>query len=120
MDFQTAIKTCLNKYATFGGRARRPEYWWFVLFLFLGNAVFGLLDSALWGSDQMILASLFGLAMFLPSLSAAARRLHDTGRSAWWLLIGLIPVLGFLVLIWFFVQPTERGPNAYGAEPPAA
>lgn len=91
MSFGQSIKTCLSKYADFKGRAGRPEYWWFVLF---GSLL-------VWGA-QLIdrsgkLSSLINLAVLLPSVAAATRRLHDTGRSGWWQLlsltvIGLIPL----------------------------
>ncbi|HBS50597.1 MAG TPA: DUF805 domain-containing protein [Rhodobacteraceae bacterium] len=117
MDFKTAVTTCFNKYATFEGRARRSEYWWWFLFLLLSNLVLGLLDGALFGENTAILGPLFSLAVFLPSLAVGARRLHDTGRSGWWLLLGLIPLVGFLVLLFFFVQPGDEATNEYGPPP---
>ncbi|GAL06655.1 protein of unknown function DUF805 [Photobacterium aphoticum] len=63
---------------------------------------------------------MYSLMVLLPSLAVATRRLHDTGRTGWWLLIGLIPLIGFFVLIYFFVQPTEPEANAYGDAPPAS
>lgn len=83
MSFSESVKTCLRKYAIFRGTASRPEYWWFFLFNALGASIFrGLGGNGLQG--------LWQLAMFLPGLSVAVRRLHDTGRSAWWLLTGFI------------------------------
>ncbi len=116
MDFQTAVRTCLNKYATFEGRARRSELWWFALFTFLGNMILGIFDNALFGGAG-VLSGVFSLAVLLPSLAVGARRLHDTGRSGWWLLLLLVPVIGLLVLIWFYIQPGDNGPNAYGPDP---
>lgn len=118
MDFQTAVRICLNKYATFEGRARRSELWWFALFTFLGNMILGILDNALFGGAG-VLSGVFSLAVLLPSLAVGARRLHDTGRSGWWLLLLLVPVIGLLVLIWFYIQPGDDGPNAYGPDPVA-
>lgn len=112
MDFQTAVKTCFQKYAEFSGRARRSELWWFILFNLIVAAILSLLDG---GSN--ILSGIYNLAVLLPSLAVGARRLHDIGRSGWWLLIGLIPVIGLIVLIYFYVQPGERGPNPYGPDP---
>lgn len=111
MTFQEAIRTCLSKYATFSGRATRPEYWWFVLFYFVTAAVLNLIDNALGlgaGPDARggLLSFLFALGMLIPLLAALVRRLQDTGRSGWWALIGLIPIIGTLVLIFFAVQPS--------------
>ena len=117
MDFQTAVRTCFRKYADFSGRARRSEYWWFVLFLFIANAVLGLIDSAIFGfSDPGVglLAPLFSLATLLPSLAVGARRLHDIGRSGWWLLLALIPLIGFIILLVWFCTRSEEGPNEHG------
>jgi uncharacterized membrane protein YhaH (DUF805 family) len=85
LSFATAVRTCLKKYVTFSGVATRPEYWWFFLFVFLGNIVLRL-------TGVVALVIVWGLALFLPGLAVAVRRLHDTGRSAWWLLTGLIPL----------------------------
>jgi uncharacterized membrane protein YhaH (DUF805 family) len=84
MNFTTAVRTCIKKYATFSGLASRSEYWYFVLFLAIGNIVF---------SFHVLLPVrvLWTLAFLVPDLAVAVRRLHDTGRSAWWLLTGLIP-----------------------------
>ena len=117
MTFQQAIETCFRKYATFSGRAARPEFWWFVLFLFLATSSLGMLDSALLPADTTLLAPLFWLATLLPRLAVSVRRLHDIGKSGWWLLLALIPVLGFLVLLYFCVQPGEPGENEYGPPP---
>lgn len=96
MTFQESIKTCFSKYADFSGRATRSEYWWFILFYFLGSAACSLVSQTLGG--------LFSLAVLLPSLAAGARRLHDTNRSGLWLLIGFLPVIGMIVLIVFLAQ----------------
>ncbi|RYH07284.1 DUF805 domain-containing protein [Tropicimonas sp. IMCC6043] len=111
MTFQDAVKTCLTqKYVDFSGRARRSEYWWFVLFVFIGNIIFGII-----GID--LLGALWSLALLLPGIAVGVRRLHDLDKSGWWLLIALIPLIGLLVLIYFFVQPGTRGANQYGPEP---
>jgi uncharacterized membrane protein YhaH (DUF805 family) len=106
-DFLNAVKTCFRKYVDFSGRAARPEFWWFFLFQIVVLIVTGILSSTLNG--------LAGLAMLLPGLAVGARRLHDIGKSAWWLLIGLIPVVGFFVLLYFFVQPTGAANEHGGA-----
>ncbi|PTT79259.1 DUF805 domain-containing protein [Pelomonas sp. HMWF004] len=100
MNFQDAIRTCFSKYADFSGRASRPEYWWFFLFLMLVYIAASLIsDVAYWVT---------ALVTLLPSLAAGARRLHDTGRSAWWLLIGLVPVIGGIVLLVLLAQETKE------------
>src|SRR5262249_31569125 len=96
MTFQESIRICFMKYADFNGTASRSEYWWFVLFLALGGAATSAIADT-WGT-------VFCIATILPLLAVGARRLHDTGRSGWLQLIGLIPVGGIIVLIIFFVQ----------------
>lgn len=119
MGFMDAVKKCLSLYVTFSGRARRSEYWWFVLFTFLMQIVASFIDSALFGADTQILGALAGLALILPSLAVGARRLHDIDRTAWWLLIGLVPLIGAIVLIIFFIQRGTEGPNRFGPDPKA-
>lgn len=101
MNFQQSIKLCFSKYADFNGRASRPEYWWFALFIFLGGAILSMVGN--------VLPGVFAVATLLPSLAVAARRLHDTERSGWWLLIGLLPMVGFIVLIVFLAQKSVVG-----------
>ncbi|MEZ5752279.1 MAG: DUF805 domain-containing protein [Paracoccaceae bacterium] len=112
MTFTTAIQTCFQKYVTFDGRAARSEFWWFVLFQLIVNVV----ASGVFGSKSII-ALIITLALFLPSLAVGVRRLHDIGKSGWWVLIGLVPLLGLLVLLYFYVQDSESGTNAYGPNP---
>ncbi|QFS82746.1 Inner membrane protein YhaH [Roseivivax sp. THAF40] len=119
MTFTEAIKTCFSKYATFQGRAARPEFWYFALFLVLGNFLCGLIDRALFGTSAAgqpvsILGALFSLAVFLPWIAVGVRRLHDVNKSGWWYLLVLIPVIGALVLLYFFVQRGAGGANDYG------
>ncbi len=108
MNFQQAVQTCFRKYADFSGRGVRSEYWWFVL-AYVGAALVA-------GFIHEFIYLAVVLAFLLPLFSAGARRLHDIGKSGWWLLLGLIPVVG-LVLIYFMVQPTQPEPNEYGAPP---
>jgi len=96
MTLQDAVKVCFSKYADFSGRASRAEYWWFFLFILLVSAATSLFSNTLSG--------LFSLATLVPSIAAAARRLHDTNRSGWWQLIVLVPVVGLVVLIVFLAQ----------------
>ena len=104
MNFQDAIKVCFSKYADFSGRASRPEYWWFALFLVLGYFVTSFV------SHWLYLA--FAVATLVPSLSAGARRLHDTGRSGWWLLLNLVPFIGWIIVIVFLAQESTSESEA--------
>jgi uncharacterized membrane protein YhaH (DUF805 family) len=111
----------LKKYATFSGRAQRAEYWYFLLFSTLIVIALSVIDGMTgsynedtgWG----LLSGLYSLAVLLPSIAVGARRLHDTSRTGWWLLIGLIPVIGTIVLIVFFVLDSTPGDNAFGPNP---
>ncbi len=106
----------LKKYAVFSGRASRTEYWTFFLFNILVSAVLGVVDTAI-GSDMKIVSNLYSLAVLIPGLAVGVRRLHDTSHSAWWLLINLIPIAGW---IWFIVLLATKGEvaaNKYGAKP---
>ncbi len=111
----------LQNYVTFSGRAQRAEYWFFVLFNLLITFGLGMIDGVIGTFDPVsgsgLLSSLYTLAVLLPGLAVSVRRLHDTGRSGWWILIALVPILGFIVLIIFFVQDSEEGANRFGTNP---
>ncbi|KRW50928.1 hypothetical protein AO724_09470 [Aeromonas allosaccharophila] len=109
----------LKQYAVFSGRARRTEYWMFVLCNVIVMLLLAMVDKLI-GGDKELISSIYSLAVLLPSLAVAARRLHDTDRSAWWLLLGLIPIIGTLVLIYFMVCNGQQGPNRFGDDPKAA
>ena len=102
----------LKKYAVFNGRARRKEYWYFVLFNFIINIVLSGIDSMTTGMG--LLPGIYTLAVLIPSIAVLVRRLHDTDRSGWWVLIGLIPIIGWIVLLIFVVQDGKPGKNQYG------
>jgi len=111
----------LAKYADFSGRAPRAEYWWFYLLSVVAYLVATIVDSIL-GTDETlgsfgIITLVVSLGLLIPSLAAGVRRLHDTDRSGWWLLIGLIPLLGALVLLFFFVSGGTKGDNRFGPDP---
>jgi uncharacterized membrane protein YhaH (DUF805 family) len=99
MSFQEAIRVCFSKYADFSGRATRSEYWWFFLFTVLVSIALSMISP--------LISGLFSLGTLLPSIAAAARRLHDTGRSGWWQLIVLVPLVGLIVIIVFLAQDTK-------------
>jgi uncharacterized membrane protein YhaH (DUF805 family) len=113
-----------SKYAVFQGRARRSEYWFFMLFYFIGLFVLSFVDVMLGtfpdSASIGILGSIFAIGHFLPAISLQVRRLHDTGRSGWWSLLVLIPILGSLVLFVFMVGEGEYQANYWGANPKAA
>lgn len=121
MDFMTAVRTCLSKYVDFSGRARRSEYWYFALFGFLLGIVTSILDGILGtGYDTGsggLLNSLGSLALLLPSLAVGARRLHDTGRSAWWLLLIFVIIVGWIILLVWYCTDSKPGDNQYGPNP---
>lgn len=129
MDFMTSIKTCFSKYVTFSGRAQRSEFWWFVLFTFLVSIALSVVDSVLFGTttttatsfesstDTPILSVLFSLAILLPSISVAVRRLHDLDRTGWWYWLFLVPIIGFIILIVWFASKGTAGDNRYGPDP---
>jgi uncharacterized membrane protein YhaH (DUF805 family) len=116
MSFQDAIKAVLGNYAQFDGRARRSEYWYWVLAVIVAEVVVLGIRSVSNGLGQILYIVLI-LAVLVPSLAVAVRRLHDTGRSGWWILIGLIPIIGAIVLIVFYVQDSEPGANEHGPSP---
>ena len=105
MNFSQAVAACLRKYVDFSGRASRPEFWWFFLFQIVVMIVTGMMSD--------ILNLIAALGLLLPGLAVGARRLHDIGKSGWFLLLGLIPILGFLLLLYWCVQPSA-GANAWG------
>lgn len=122
MGFAEAIQSCFKQYIGFTGRARRSEYWWFVLFGLIVGIVADLIDAMLGTMSEDtnvgVVGAIVGLALLLPSIAVAIRRLHDTSRSGWWILIGLIPVVGWIILIVFYVQDSHPD-NEYGPSPKA-
>ena len=113
----------LKKYAVFSGRSRRKEYWFFVLFYVLISIGLGIIDVMLGlqtAKGMGILGAIYALALLVPSLSVTVRRLHDTGRTGWWILIVFVPVIGWLVLLVFMFLDSQPGDNAYGPSPKGA
>lgn len=107
MTFQESVKTCFSKYADFNGRASRSEFWWFMLFVTLASIASSFLGP--------LVAGLFFLGTLLPSVAVSSRRLHDTNRTGWWQLVGLIPIVGFIILIVFLAQESRPADGAPGA-----
>jgi uncharacterized membrane protein YhaH (DUF805 family) len=107
----------LERFAQFTGRAGRAEYWWF----FLANLIVSLVLAALSRASVVfaILSVIYGLAVLIPSIAVGIRRLHDTGKSGWWILLALIPFVGYIILLVFFAMEGTPGPNQYGPPPPA-
>lgn len=109
MTFLESISKCFNNYANFNGRASRAEFWWWFLFCFIVGIVCNLINQ--W------LGSIASLALLVPNLAVAWRRLHDIGRAGGWYFIGLIPLVGWIILIIWLVKPSEPQPNRFGPVP---
>ena len=113
----------LKKYVVFSGRARRKEYWYFFLFNILISFVLAFIDGATGMLDATTgmgtIGGIYSLAVFLPSIAVAVRRLHDTGRTGWWLAIILLPIIGALILLVFSLFDSQEGDNEYGENPKA-
>lgn len=111
----------LSKYAVFNGRARRKEYWMFALVNALAILALSFWDGAVGTYDYEIggglFSGLYSLLVLLPSLAVTVRRLHDTGRSGWWLLLAFLPLVGLVVMLVFLASDSEGGPNRFGPNP---
>lgn len=105
----------VKNYVGFKGRARRKEYWMFTLFSSIISIILMILDSVL--HLPSLLNGIYSLAVFLPGIAVGARRLHDTGRSGWWQLLPLIPLVGFIILLVFFCKDSQENENQYGPNP---
>ena len=114
----------LKKYAVFSGRARRKEFWFFVLFNIIISIVLAVIDGVTGSfspeAGMGLLGGIYTLAVLIPGRAVSVRRLHDTERSGWWLLIALVPLIGAIVLLVFMVQDSKPGQNQYGANPKEA
>jgi uncharacterized membrane protein YhaH (DUF805 family) len=115
MSFTEAVQTVFSKYAVFTGRAARPEFWWFALFNIIASMIVGVIDQAIFGHE--VLGIVYALGVLLPGIAVAVRRLHDIDRSGWWLLVVLIPVIGWILLIYWYASEGTPGANQYGAQP---
>ncbi|MFI2365016.1 DUF805 domain-containing protein [Promicromonospora sp. NPDC019610] len=133
MSIVDSVRTCLRRYGDFTGRARASEYWFFYLALAIVNAVIfvALLIPALvtmdpvtqepgvLGSIGSALVGIVALGAFVPLLAAGVRRLHDTGKSGWFYLLCLVPVVGGIIIVVLLALPGEPGPNRFGPDPRA-
>lgn len=115
VSFSEAIKSGFSKYCCFTGRASRSEYWWWVLFTFIVGVIVGVVFGD--GTTGAIISGLVSLALFLPGLGLGVRRLHDIGRSGWAILLALIPIVGAIILIIWFIKDSVPVPNEYGPVP---
>lgn len=114
MSFVDAVKSCLSQYVGFQGRARRSEYWYFCLF----NVILGVVASIIAQlTGVKILSTLVTLALLLPGIAVDIRRMHDIGKSGWWILISFVPVVGAILLIVWCCKDSEPGENQYGPNP---
>lgn len=124
---QYFLATIKERYAKFEGRATRSEFWYYTLFYFILTFVAALLDTAiinpmLGATPQQagnggFLEVILALALFIPTIALSIRRLHDIGKSGWWLLLAFVPIVGFFVLLYFYVQDSQPGSNMYGENP---
>lgn len=120
MSFTDAVRTCLKeKYINFSDRAARSEYWWFALFCWGVAIALSILDNLIFNdaSGYGIFSTMWGLAIVVPSIGVGVRRLHDLDKSGWWLLLSCIPVIGFIILVFWFIQQGTAGQNRFGADP---
>ena len=112
-EIKTSVNTVVFKnYVNFEGRATRPEYWWFTLAYAIVNIILSLIPRV-----GTILSGILGLAVLIPSIGVGVRRLHDINKSGWWYLLILIPLVGAIILIVWFVKPSDNGENQYGERP---
>jgi uncharacterized membrane protein YhaH (DUF805 family) len=113
MSFYQAISACLSKYANFQGRATRSEFWWFYWFTVMMAWVTTLLAHAV-GQEQGTLTFAVTMLFLIPMLAVGSRRLHDTGRSGWWLLLSLT-LIGLIVLVFWWASASQKESNIYGS-----
>ena len=123
MNFTQAITSNFKRYVDFNGRSARSEYWWWVLMVFIIDIVFTLLEMIVGGPGSSMygiingLNGLVSLALFLPGLAVAIRRLHDTNRSGWWVLLVFAIIIGWIFLIVWYATKGTVGDNKFGADP---
>lgn len=112
-EIKTSVKEVVVKnYVNFEGRASRPEYWWFILAYFIVNVILSIIPKV-----GTALSGILALALLIPSIGVAVRRLHDINKSGWWMLIALIPIVGYIIFIIWVAKPSDAGENQYGERP---
>jgi len=121
MGFGEAISNNLSKMTDFTGRASRPEFWWWVLAIWVLNLIVSLVTGGVRGGSGFLwfIGWIISIILTLATIAVGCRRLHDTGKSGWLQLLWLIPCVGFIILIIFWVQPGTAGDNQYGSAPAA-
>ena len=121
MVFTQSISSGFSNYVNFSGRSGRSEYWYWVLFYLLAYIVLviaaGVLGAMGGETIAVVVQLVFAVAVFLPSIAVCVRRFHDIDKSGWWVLIGLIPLIGPLVVLYFMVQPSDESDNRFGPVP---
>ena len=119
MGFFEAISSCFKNFATFSGRARRAEYWWWTLFASLVALAPQIVNVGIIRMDGSVnWFSLIALLIILfPGVAVSVRRLHDTGRSGWWLLINLVPLIGYFIFLYWMIKRGDQGSNQFGPDP---
>ena len=112
-EIKTSVKEVVVKnYVNFEGRASRPEFWWFTLAYSIVNVILSIIPKV-----GTVLSGILALALLIPSIGVAVRRLHDINKSGWWYLLILVPIVGAIILILWFVKPSDNGENQYGERP---
>jgi len=120
MTFSQSIASCFKGYVRFSGRASRSEFWYFALFVVIALLVLGIIEAIIVSAQPdavPFLTLVFNLATFLPQLAVSVRRLHDIDKSGWWVLLGAVPLIGFIVLLIWYARRGSAGANAYGPDP---
>ena len=115
--FVGALKDGFARYVDFKTRSTRSQYWWFTLWSIIFSIVTGIIDLALGMGDTGPVGMIASLVLFLPSIALGVRRLHDIGRTGWWMLLVFIPLIGWLILIVFYCTKSKAEPNKWGPEP---
>lgn len=119
VSFSQAVRMAFDSYCRFQGRSSRSEYWWWVLFVSILSFCIGIIEGILGFSMTAVrtTSGILSLVLLLPGLGLSVRRLHDIGKSGWWILLGFIPVVGAIILITWFARNSEMTENRYGPMP---
>lgn len=113
------LKVVRDNYANFQGRARRQEYWMYALINLIIVVVLSIVDTLIFDSGNNFISGIYSLAVLIPGIAVSVRRLHDTDRSGWWLLLSLIPIVGIIVLLVFMASEGDKSSNRFGINPKA-